>query len=79
MVRNTMPAPNPWAGVSKYRIEAVDDRPYLRVYAVDEVDKWIRQQPVSQWKYDDDDDPRLGRSILLVMPQLATLLQLRWS
>ena len=79
MVKNTMPAPQPWMGVSKFKIEEVDFESYYRVYAVGEIEQWIRQQPISQWKYDRDDNPMFGRAILLVVPELVTLLKLKWA
>jgi len=80
MVKNTMPSPN--------HIRAYEVRPlgpcdlYHRVKAYGLVSQWIEQQSISLWKHDDDDGYESGlglRSRYLLMPELVTLLQLRWA
>lgn len=80
MVKNTMPSSN--------HIRAYEVRPlgpcdiYHRVKAYGPVSHWIEQQAISLWKHDDDDGYESGlgiRSRYLLMPELVTLLQLRWA
>lgn len=61
-----------------YSIEQAESGMY-HVNARGAVADWIQEQDISLWRYDDSQSPLRFLHTFVVVPRLATLLELRWG